>query len=150
MKHPYCRTLSFLLLPSLLGACATLTGSHTPPPTSAQAKAAAFKKAYPDGLPPVGSPFSKLKIGMGIQRVPYLIGKPTSETQHQVAFTLANQVLGAVTFGMDKSADQITILKTWRYRHEGTLVFMTHHADAIHRGRLIRIVVNPRESGFHS
>ena len=139
------------LLPLLLGACAAMTGGpHASTQTAAQAKAVAFKKAYPNGLPAAGSPFSKLKLGMGVQWVRSLMGPLTSRVMHRVHFTTKLWILSDITFGMDKSADQITILKIWRYRHEGKLIFMTHHSLWHHRGRLIRIIVNPKASGFRS
>lgn len=154
MKHVYRNALTAALFPLLLGACATMTGganaSSASHQTPAQAKAAAFKKAYPNGLPPVGSPFSKLRLGMGVQRVRFLIGNPTSRVTHKPTFTTKEWILGTVTLGLDQGADKGTILKVWRYRHEGELVFMTHNMDTRNRGRLIRIIVNPNASGFRS
>lgn len=151
MKYSYQKGAAFLL-PLFLGACATMTGSpHASTQTAAQARAAAFKKAYPNGLPAAGSPFSKLKLGMGIQRVRYLIGAPTSRETHRLPWTIKQSIMANLTLGMDKSADRFTILKTWRYRHEGTLIFMTRsRGDWAHKGRLIRIIVNPKASGFRS
>lgn len=131
----------------LLFGCATRqkTENGKSPPPSAKANAAARTVMSADGLikgeivgtPAPGSKFDKLKIGMTLEQVENLIGRPNNTDSR-----ITGKQYQPFYFGGDTQRTEAF------YKGEGQLTFSNMHPDSA-ADTLIRIMVNPNATRSH-
>ncbi len=146
--------LNLPLLAMALGSACLLVGCKTAPKsessttssTKAQAPATAKAPAAKSGdategeivgTPAKNSKFTKVKIGMSMKEVTYLIGQPTDQGAY-----VTGKAFIPFYFGGDRYRHELA------YKGQGRLVFAGGSVGNPSAGRLIRIVHNAKESGY--
>lgn len=90
-----------------------------------------------NGTPAAGSKFSKIKVGMYSKQVMDLIGAPTDQKTY-----MTGKAWIPFHFGGDNARSE------YHYKGEGTLTFAHGGVGDMTSQKLIRINVNPSESGY--
>jgi len=89
------------------------------------------------GTPPPDSKFAQLKIGMKLEQVETLIGRPNNTDSR-----ITGKQYQPFYFGGDTQRTEVF------YKGEGQLTFSNMHPDSA-ADTLIRILVNPNATGIH-
>jgi len=123
----------------------TETISSKPAPITSATNAAGRSVMSADGLikgeivgtPPPDSKFAQLKIGMKLEQVETLIGRPNNTDSR-----ITGKQYQPFYFGGDTQRTEVF------YKGEGQLTFSNMHPDSA-ADTLIRILVNPNATGIH-
>jgi hypothetical protein len=123
----------------------TETISSKPAPTTSATNAAGRSVMSADGLirgeivgtPPPDSKFAQLKIGMKLEQVENLIGRPNNTDSR-----ITGKQYQPFYFGGDTQRTEAF------YKGEGQLTFSNTHPESA-ADTLIRILVNPNATGIH-
>lgn len=120
-----------LVLVSFVAMFAGYAQAATSPGSSPQADNAAAVAPAP------GSKFAKLQVGMHSKEVMDLIGPPTDQKSYQTG-----KAWIPFHFGGDNFRSE------YHYKGEGTLTFSAGGLNDMGSEKLIKINVNPQESGY--
>ncbi len=120
-----------LVLVSFLALFAGYAQAGASPGSTAAADKAAASTPAP------GSKFSKLQVGMYSKEVMDLIGPPTDQKSYQTG-----KAWIPFHFGSDNFRTE------YHYKGEGTLTFSAGGMNDMGSEKLIKINVNPQESGY--
>ena len=119
----------------ILASSVALLAAYAPPGTSTPFYKASASEVV--GTPAPDSKFSKINVGMYSKQVMDLIGQPTDQKTY-----MTGKAWIPFHFGGDNARTE------YHYKGEGTLTFAHGGVGDMTSQKLIKITVNPSETGY--